>query len=195
MDSTTWPDPGGYRQHPLSAVFPPMAAAELAELRADIAQHGLRQPIAIFAGQVLDGWHGSCACAETGTEIATVNFEGDEREALAFVLSTNLHRRHLNKSDLALVGARLATHDRAGSTSHRRKPMISAIAISLSAPWPTCSAGGFRPSGFKQSSTSSARVQVQAGFSSSARSFRSGFWNSSSHQTYGSARLSTSKIA
>jgi protein gp37/ParB-like chromosome segregation protein Spo0J len=97
-----------------------MSAQEFAELRADIAQHGLRQPIVIAAGQVLDGWHRYCACAETGTEIATVKFEGDERAALTFVLSANLARRHLTTGDRALIGARLAT---LGWGEHKRTQM------------------------------------------------------------------------
>ncbi len=50
-------------------------------------------------GKVLDGWHRCRACSETGTEIRTEEFTGDEREALAFVLSVNLARRHLTTSD------------------------------------------------------------------------------------------------
>ena len=110
MDSAHWQgELGGFEQHPLSAVFPAMAAAEFAHLRADIAKHGLRHAITLYNGRVLDGWHRCRCCSETGVEITTVNFEGDEREALAFVMSANLGRRHLTTSDRAMIAAKLAT--------------------------------------------------------------------------------------
>ena len=110
MDSAHWQgELGGFEQHPLSAVFPAMAAAEFAKLRADIAKHGLRHAITLYNGRVLDGWHRCRCCSETGVEITTVNFEGDEREALAFVMSANLARRHLTTSDRAMIAAKLAT--------------------------------------------------------------------------------------
>jgi ParB-like chromosome segregation protein Spo0J len=112
MNSVTWPESGGYRQHPLSALFPAMSAQEYAELRADIAKHGLRQALTLYAGQVLDGWHRLRACSETGVEVTTVEFTGDESAALAFVLSANLARRHLTTSDRSLIAARLANRKR-----------------------------------------------------------------------------------
>jgi protein gp37 len=112
MNSVTWPESGGYRQHPLSALFPAMSAQEYAELRADIAKHGLRQALTLYAGQVLDGWHRARACSETGVEVTTVEFTGDESAALAFVLSANLARRHLTTSDRSLIAARLANRKR-----------------------------------------------------------------------------------
>ena len=99
----------GLRQHPLSALFPSMPAGEFAQLRADIAAHGLRVPITLFDGQVLEGWHRYRACCETGTDIRSERFRGDERAARAFVLSMNLARRHLTTSDRSLIAAKLAT--------------------------------------------------------------------------------------
>jgi protein gp37 len=109
MDSANWGgELAGFEQHPLSALFPAMPAQEFAQLRADIAKHGLRQPVTIYDRKVIDGWHRCRACSETGTQITTVEFTGDEREALAYVLSANLARWHLSTSDRALIAARLA---------------------------------------------------------------------------------------
>jgi protein gp37 len=102
-------DDGKFQQHPLSALFPSMPSDAFAELRTDIAEHGLRQAITLYNGKVLDGWHRCRACCETGTEIRTVNFTGDERAALPSVLSANVARRHLTTSDRSLIAARLAT--------------------------------------------------------------------------------------
>src|SRR4051812_43519844 len=84
------------QQHELSALFPPMTDAEYAELRSDIAANGLRQPITLFEGEVLDGWHRQRACVETGAAAHYVAFEGGRDAALKFVSSSNLVRRHLS---------------------------------------------------------------------------------------------------
>jgi hypothetical protein len=110
MDSANWRgELGGYEQHPLSAIFPPMLADAFSELRSDISRYGLRQAIVLFQGKVLDGWNRCRCCIETGTPLRTEEFQGDEDEALAFVLSANLARRHLSTSDRALIAAKLAT--------------------------------------------------------------------------------------
>jgi hypothetical protein len=97
------------KQHPLSAIFPPMTEAEMNELRADIAAHGLRTPVVVFEDKVLDGWHRYIACRETGTTMRFEAFEGDAVSARSFVMSVNLTRRHLDISQRALIAARLAT--------------------------------------------------------------------------------------
>ena len=97
------------KQHPLSAVFPPMTETEMDELRADIAAHGLRTPIVVYQQQVLDGWHRYLACRETGAAARYETFEGDEAAARSFVIAANLTRRHLDPSQRAMIAAKLAT--------------------------------------------------------------------------------------
>jgi protein gp37 len=96
-------------QHPLSAAFPRMTDEAKANLRADIAANGLRMPITLYQGQVLDGWHRQCACLETGVEPRYEEFIGDEAAARKFVLSANLWRRQLTPSQVGIVAARFAT--------------------------------------------------------------------------------------
>ena len=98
-----------YRQHPLSAAFPGMTADEFGELRADIAANGLHHPITLYEELVLDGWHRHCACGETGTEARYTTFEGDWRQAIAFVKSANVARRHLSTGEKADIAAAIAT--------------------------------------------------------------------------------------
>ncbi len=89
--------------HPLCALFPRLAQTDFDVLRADIAAHGLRQPIVLFDGMILDGGNRYRACIEAGLEPATVPFgDGDP---LAFVLSENLHRRHLTPGQQAAIVA------------------------------------------------------------------------------------------
>ena len=97
-----------YQQHPLSAAFPPMSEQAFGELRADIAQNGLRFPITLFDGMVLDGWHRYQACVQTGAEPSFVDFEGDEKAAARLVVSANVMRRHLDESQRGIIAARMA---------------------------------------------------------------------------------------
>jgi hypothetical protein len=79
-----------------------MPAAEFTALVEDIRTHGLRVPIVLYGGQVLDGWHRYRACRELGLEPATGEFAGSTVEAVAFVVSMNARRRHLDTGQLAL---------------------------------------------------------------------------------------------
>ena len=83
-----------------------MAEKEFACFKADIAENGLREEIVLYDGMILDGRHRYRACSETGTMPRFREHHGDP---LAFVLSANLQRRHLDESQRAMVAARLAT--------------------------------------------------------------------------------------
>jgi len=98
-DTTTIPD------HPLSELFPLMEEQELAALAADIQANGLRTPILLLDDQILDGRNRYRACLLAGVEPVTSEFAGED--PLEFVLSANLHRRHLNESQRALVAAKI----------------------------------------------------------------------------------------
>ena len=95
-----------HKIHPYANIFPMLSKDELAALAEDIKQHGQREPIVLNkAGLVLDGRNRLAACeiAEVDPEFVDFN-NGDE---LAFVLSANLHRRHLTTSQRASVAAKL----------------------------------------------------------------------------------------
>ena len=87
------------KRHPLSAAFPDMPEDEVAALVEDIRQNGLLQPVVIHDEMVLDGWHRYRASIEAGVEPAFTEFDG--ADPVAFVLSLNMHRRHLTGSQRA----------------------------------------------------------------------------------------------
>lgn len=92
-------DSSNLTQHALSAAYPAMDSGDFDALAADIKNHGLREPITLFEGQILDGWHRYNACIVGDVPMQFVEFdEGDPRE---FVISKNGHRRHLTASQRA----------------------------------------------------------------------------------------------
>ncbi|MCP5524926.1 MAG: ParB N-terminal domain-containing protein [Verrucomicrobiales bacterium] len=87
--------------HPSADIFPMLGDTELTELAEDIRAHGLREPIVLSAGAVLDGRNRLRACKLAGIEPQFRNYEGDQ--PTSYVISTNLKRRHLNASQRAAV--------------------------------------------------------------------------------------------
>lgn len=98
--------------HDYANLFPMLDANAQDALRADIKAHGVREPIIIFAGRILDGRNRYMAARDLGLDFPVADFEGTDAEALAFVLSTNLHRRHLTESQRSAVAAKLANMGR-----------------------------------------------------------------------------------
>ena len=90
--------------HNFAEIFPLMNKKEFKELKEDIKQNGLFDPIVLHEGKILDGRNRYNACEELKIKPKTTKFEGDD--ALTYVMSTNLKRRHLTDSQKAVVGRR-----------------------------------------------------------------------------------------
>lgn len=81
-------------RHPLSACFGDMDAEEFQSLKGDIEAHGQHEPVMIFEGMVLDGWHRYQAVEQLGLRLQKFNFEGTFEDAQERVVSANAKRRH-----------------------------------------------------------------------------------------------------
>ena len=111
--------------HPFAEVFPLLQGADFDELVADIKQHGLREPIQLYRGQVLDGRNRFLACQKANIKIRTTTFVGDDTAALAFVVSLNARRRHLTLEQRAMAAARIATLAKGSNQHGSRDPSSS----------------------------------------------------------------------
>jgi hypothetical protein len=92
--------------HPAADLFPMMPADELKALGEDIKKHGLREPIILYEDMILDGRNRYRACIEAGV-VPTFRLGGQWppeqinlarpliTDPYAYVISANIHRRHL----------------------------------------------------------------------------------------------------
>jgi ParB-like chromosome segregation protein Spo0J len=101
--------------HPLAELFPEMEPEEYSRLVEDIKANGQLEPIWLYEGKILDGRHRYLACQDAKIEPITRVYEGED--PTSFVLSLNLHRRHLNESQRSIIGKKLATLEHGGARS------------------------------------------------------------------------------
>jgi SAM-dependent methyltransferase len=88
--------------HDVCKLFPMMGEDEYRALVEDIRQHGLREPIVVWQGKIVDGRNRYRACMELGIEPQYREWDG-RGSLTAFVVSQNLHRRHLTASQRAVI--------------------------------------------------------------------------------------------
>lgn len=100
--------------HPLAEMFPLMDNESITALADDIKKHGLNQPILIHEGLILDGRNRFKACQLAGVDPVFDNYQGDD--PLGYVLSLNLHRRHLTPSQRAALAAEIANMESGART-------------------------------------------------------------------------------
>lgn len=108
------------KQHPLSAAFPAMSAEDFAALVDDVRANGQRDPIMLHEGMVLDGWHRYQACLQIGAKPQKFDFAAG-KDPVAFVLSQNLHRRHLTPSQRAAAIVACSDYGQHGGARSRGK--------------------------------------------------------------------------
>lgn len=88
--------------HPVANIFPLMSGKDFEELTEDIRANGLHESIWLYEGKIIDGRNRYLACV--AADITPTYRTWDGRGSLvSFVVSLNLHRRHLTVSQRAVV--------------------------------------------------------------------------------------------
>ncbi len=105
--------------HPAADLFPMLDSTGMQALAADIAASGLRTPVALWNGQVIDGRNRleACRIATVEPRCETMQF-ADNAECVRYIVSTNLHRRHLTDEQRDQIGARLVTMGQGGDRAN-----------------------------------------------------------------------------
>lgn len=92
--------------HEATQVFPTMQGGEFDALVADIRNHGLMEPIVLHEGKILDGRNRLAACEKAGVEPTYQEINLNGVSPIEYVISKNVHRRHLSpaqRASLALL--------------------------------------------------------------------------------------------
>ncbi|MFD9032371.1 plasmid replication/partition related protein [Streptomyces sp. NPDC059567] len=90
--------------HPAADIFPMLSEDELLDLAESIKNEGLRKAIVLDSdGVLLDGRNRLAACEIAGVEPRFTTYTGDNPRA--FILSSNVYRRHLSKGQQAMITA------------------------------------------------------------------------------------------
>jgi hypothetical protein len=111
-----------------------MSKEEFKVLKEDIQANGLRVPIMIYGGQILDGRHRHKALMDIKVPLTENHFTEWKSTAgdtpLKYVISQNVARRHLNESQRAIIAAELANGTHGGD---RSKTPIDALPMESAA--------------------------------------------------------------
>ena len=130
------PLPVTLERHELSSMFGDMPEDERLEMQEDIRANGLREPIVLLDGKILDGWHRYlCLCA-LGKPLSKYNsYEFDPVEdkcdATTYVHSRNLFRRQLTADERVRIVAMqmgYVSPGRGGKQAARKGPTMEAVA-------------------------------------------------------------------
>lgn len=106
--------------HEYANLFPMMTDEELQQLCESMrAGYDETSPIVLYGGKILDGRNRQRAADVVGIIPLYRDFIGSDKEALDFVIRHNLTRRHLNETQRAVVGSRLANMERGGDGSNQ----------------------------------------------------------------------------
>jgi N6-adenosine-specific RNA methylase IME4 len=106
-----------YQIHSATKLFPPMSDDEFEQLKADIKQNGQKMPILVYRNKIVDGRERLRACRELGIDPRFDDVGKLEVPTQAFIVSQNLHRRHLSDSQRALIAGELS-NTKKGANQH-----------------------------------------------------------------------------
>ena len=110
-----------YQRHPLSAVWPDLEPQAREALRESMHTRGYDplEPVVLYEGKVLDGWHRYSMARALGIEVTTVAFDGDD--PAGWVIARHTGRRNLSPGDRAHCVVRCREWAPTGRPAHDRE--------------------------------------------------------------------------
>lgn len=96
------------KAHPAAELFPEMSGADFDAFVNDIKENGQLEAVVLHEGMILDGRNRYRACETLGIAPLVAEWEPSGHTPESYVISKNLHRRHLNETQRAMIAARLA---------------------------------------------------------------------------------------
>ena len=98
--------------HPLADEWPLLEGEDFENLVEDIKAHGLREPIWLYQGMILDGRNRYRACLKAGIEPKFRQYDPVvQSDPVAFVISVNANRRNLDLNAKKGVAAKMIRRD------------------------------------------------------------------------------------
>lgn len=119
--------PQEYEFHELCLLFPEADEMTIEEMSYDIQKNGLSDAVVLYEGKILDGRNRYLACRKAGLFPRTVEYEG--KDPLGFVISKNLHRRHLTNAQRAMMAVRILAHKGGKVTSAERAAVAQQLEV------------------------------------------------------------------
>lgn len=116
-----------YEFHPLCLLMPEMSGDDFKLLSKRIKKHGLRDPIVLIDGKILDGRYRYLACREVGVEPRFVEL-GDSADAEEFSFDRNVARRHFSPSQRAQFALEMGKNGEGARNRAPAKPSNRSIA-------------------------------------------------------------------
>lgn len=110
-----------YQFHEIADIFPLMSDDGFSALVQDIKTNGQIEPIWTCGEKIIDGRNRYNACRQLEIEPQTIEWIGEEKDLVPFIVSLNLHRRHLNESQRAMVAAKLVNIQNGGDRKSNQK--------------------------------------------------------------------------
>src|SRR5207302_1147550 len=97
--------------HPLLTIFSLLDGPERDALKESIQKNGIREPIVLFEGKILDGrnrYYAARALNLSSAKIPIRQFEPErDGNPIDFVWDQNINRRHLNETQRGLAAAQM----------------------------------------------------------------------------------------
>lgn len=120
--------------HPAAELFPLIDGADFDALVLDIKTNGLIEPIILLGNQIIDGRNRLRACEAAGLTPRYREVNGID--PTQYVVSRNLHRRHLTTAQRAAIAAELANQQHGGDRKSEvikgsKDPLIKESATSI----------------------------------------------------------------